>query len=216
MLNDYIYNQLIANLEFEPTEGQSLLLQKISIFFNSPKEKEIFLIKGYAGTGKTTIVNALVRTLASMSLKSVLLAPTGRAAKVLSSYTTHPSWTIHKKIYRQKSGSDGLGNFVPDRNLHKDTFFIVDEASMIGGKNPDNAFFGSGNLLADLENYVHSGQGCRLILIGDLAQLPPVGLEESPALDKEYLENLGLTVQEFFLRDVVRQARDPEFWRMLH
>ncbi len=206
MLSDFIQQRLIENLDFEPTEGQFILLKELSAYIESSREKEVFLIKGYAGTGKTTIVNALVRTLSSLSLNSVLLAPTGRAAKVLSSYTSKVSFTIHKKIYRQKSSFDSPAKFVLDRNLHNDTFFIVDEASMISGNNPDGSFFGSGDLLADLETYVHSAQNCKLILIGDLAQLPPVGLQLSPALDKLHLESMGMQVKEVFLRDVVRQA----------
>ena len=206
MLREFIFQRLIENLDFEPTKGQFLLLEELSAYIDSSNEKEVFLIKGYAGTGKTTIVNALVRTLNSLSLNSVLLAPTGRAAKVLSSYTSTISFTIHKKIYRQKSSFDSPSKFLLDRNLHKDTFFFVDEASMIGGNNPDNSVFGSGDLLFDLETYVHSGHNCKLILIGDLAQLPPVGLQLSPALDKLHLESMGLQVREIFLRDVVRQA----------
>lgn len=206
MLRDFIYQGLIDNLDFEPTEGQFLLLKELSVFIDSSAEKEVFLIKGYAGTGKTTIVNSLVRTLSALSVNSVLLAPTGRAAKVLSSYTSNISYTIHKKIYRQKSSPSGPANFVLDRNLHKDTFFIVDEASMISGNNPENSFFGSGDLLSDLESYVHSAPNCKLVLIGDMAQLPPVGLELSPALDKLHLESMGLSVKELFLRDVVRQS----------
>jgi exodeoxyribonuclease-5 len=150
----------------------------------------------------------LVHTLAGIKQKSVLLAPTGRAAKVLSGYSNTQAFTIHKKIYRQKSGKDGMGDFALDRNLHKSTFFLVDEASMIGDKVLDNNIFGSGDLLSDLLSFVHAGENCFLILIGDTAQLPPVGLEISPALDKKHLERLGLSVTEFFLSDIVRQALD--------
>ncbi len=124
--------------------------------------------------GKPPWSTAWLKTLASMKQKSVLLAPTGRAAKVLSAYTGTSAWTIHKKIYRQKSGKDGLGEFVLDKNLHKNTYFIVDEASMIGDRSPD-AFFGSGDLLRDLLDYVEMGTSCRLILVGDTAQLPAGG-----------------------------------------
>lgn len=208
MLKNYLYNELEQNLEFKPTLSQDLLLKNLADYISGSLEREVFLVKGFAGTGKTTIVNALVRTLSAIKLQSVLLAPTGRAAKVLSSYTGHPAWTIHKKIYRQQSGKDGLGKFVLDRNLHKNTFFIVDEASMIGDKNQDSNQFGSGDLLGDLVSYVENGSNCHLILIGDTAQLPPVGLEVSPSLSVKYLESLGLYVRESFLSDVLRQSLD--------
>jgi len=140
-----------------------------------------------------------------MKQKSVLLAPTGRAAKVLSAYTGQSAWTIHKKIYRQKSGSDGIGEFVLDKNLHKNTYFIVDEASMIGDRSPDS-FFGSGDLLRDLLDFVEMGVSCSLILVGDTAQLPPVGLDISPALSRERLEQYGYRVREIEMSDVIRQA----------
>jgi exodeoxyribonuclease-5 len=208
MLSDFLYSKLLTNLEFEPTAGQDQLLTLLSEFMIDPSPEHIFIIKGYAGTGKTTIVNALVHTLTEIKQKSVLLAPTGRAAKVLSGYSHAQAFTIHKKIYRQKSGKDGMGDFALDRNLHKSTFFLVDEASMIGDKVLDNNIFGSGDLLSDLLAYVHSGENCFLILIGDTAQLPPVGLDISPALDKKHLERMGLKVTEFFLSDIVRQALD--------
>lgn len=208
MLSDFLYQKLVVNLEFEPTSGQDTLLNLLANYIISPSAEHIFIIKGFAGTGKTTIVNSLVRTLNEIKQKSVLLAPTGRAAKVLASYTQSQAFTIHKKIYRQKSGKDGMGDFGLDRNLHKNCFFIVDEASMIGDRVSDNNIFGSGDLLSDLISYVHSGENCFLILIGDTAQLPPVGLDISPALNKKQLERMGMTVTEFFLSDIVRQAQD--------
>jgi len=206
MLKNYIEQELRKNLDFEPTPGQEILLEELSSFIGSPINRGLFLIKGYAGTGKTTIVNALVRTLTGLKHRSVLMAPTGRAAKVLSSYTGHPAYTIHKKIYRQKSGRDGLGSFILDKNLYKNAFFIVDEASMIGDRNPESSLFGSGDLLSDLDEYVRSGTNCHLILIGDTAQLPPVGLSISPALNRGRIEAMGFNVKESYLRDVVRQA----------
>lgn len=207
MLNKFISERLHENLEFQPTSGQLDLIAELSSFIANAEPRELMLIKGYAGTGKTTLVKSLVKTMRSMKQKTVLLAPTGRAAKVLNAYTGDTAWTIHKKIYRQKSGKDGLGEFVLDRNLHKGACFIVDEASMIGDGSPD-AFFGSGNLLRDLFDYVEAGSQCRLVLVGDTAQLPPVGLEMSPALDKERLEAFGYSVREIELSDVVRQAGD--------
>jgi len=182
------------------------MIRELGQFLASDDLSEVMMIKGYAGTGKTTLVNSLVKTLEAMKLKSVLLAPTGRAAKVLSAYTGRSAWTIHKKIYRQKSGKDGLGEFVLDRNLHKGTWFIVDEASMIGDRSTEG-IFGTGDLLRDLLYFVESGQGCRLILVGDTAQLPPVGLELSPALSSERMEGLGYRVREIEMTDVIRQAR---------
>ncbi|MEA3463048.1 MAG: AAA family ATPase [Bacteroidota bacterium] len=207
MLRNFISERLLENLDFQPTLGQEDLIRELGVFLASEDLQEIMLVKGYAGTGKTTLVKSLVRTLTSLKQKSVLLAPTGRAAKVLTAYSGHPAWTIHKKIYRQKSGSDGLGEFVLDRNLHKNTCFIVDEASMIGDRSPD-AFFGSGDLLRDLVDFVEAGSQCRLVLVGDTAQLPPVGLEMSPALSRERLEEFGYRIREIELTDVVRQAED--------
>ncbi|RLD49991.1 MAG: ATP-dependent endonuclease, partial [Bacteroidetes bacterium] len=163
MLRNFISERLLENLDFQPTLGQEDLIRELGHFLASEDTSEIMLVKGYAGTGKTTLVKSLVKTLSALKQKSVLLAPTGRAAKVLIAYSGHPAWTIHKKIYRQKSGSDGLGEFVLDRNLHKQTCFIVDEASMIGDRSPE-AFFGSGDLLRDLVDYVEAGSHCRLVL----------------------------------------------------
>ncbi len=207
MLRNFIAAKLLDNLEFHPTGGQVEMIGELGAFLASDDVAEIMLVRGYAGTGKTTLVNSLVRTLSSLKQKCVLIAPTGRAAKVLGAYTHHPAWTIHKKIYRQKSGKDGLGEFVLDRNLHKNTYFIVDEASMVGDRSP-GSFFGSGDLLRDLLDYVELGNQCRLVLVGDTAQLPPVGLDLSPALSKERLEQYGYHVREIEMTDVVRQAED--------
>jgi len=207
MLRNFISDRLLENLDFQPTLGQEDLIRELGVFLESEMSSEIMLVKGYAGTGKTTLLKSLVKTLSELKQKSVLLAPTGRAAKVLTAYSGHPAWTIHKKIYRQKSGRDGLGEFVLDRNLHKNTCFIVDEASMIGDRSP-NTFFGSGDLLRDLLDYVEAGSQCRLVLVGDTAQLPPVGLDLSPALNRERLESFGYRVREIELTDVVRQAED--------
>ncbi|MEX0987001.1 MAG: AAA family ATPase [Bacteroidales bacterium] len=207
MLKNFISSKLLDNLDFQPTESQSELIEEISNFIESGGVQEIMLILGYAGTGKTTIVNSIVRTLRELGLSSVLLAPTGRAAKVMFSYTKYPAWTIHKKIYKQRSGSDGLGQFVLDRNMHKDTYFIIDEASMIGQAASDSVF-GSGNLLSDMLRYLESGKNCRLILIGDTAQLPPVKLDVSPALDQHVLESFGYQVRPYMLTDIVRHEKD--------
>ena len=168
----------------------------------------MFLLKGYAGTGKTSLIGALVKTLDQLEQKCILLAPTGRAAKVFSHYAGHPAYTIHKKIYRQKSFSNELDNFSMNDNLHQHTLFIVDEASMIANEGLSGSMFGTGRLLDDLIQYVYSGQGCRLMLIGDTAQLPPVGEEESPALSADVLKGYGLEVYEGLLTEVVRQLHD--------
>jgi len=205
MLSNFIEAKILENLAFRPTSGQREMIGELGSFIASEDPAEIMMIKGYAGTGKTTLVSSLVRTLESLEKKSVLLAPTGRAAKVLGAYTGSPAWTIHKKIYRQKSGKDGAGEFVLDRNLYTRTTFIVDEASMIGDRSADSVF-GSGDLLRDLLTYIESGQDCRLILVGDTAQLPPVGLDVSPALDRLRLESYGYRIREIEMTEVVRQS----------
>ena len=164
-------------------------------------------MRGYAGTGKTSLVGALVRTLDKLQQKSVLLAPTGRAAKVFSSYAAHPAFTIHKKIYRQKSFSEEMDNFSLNENLTTHTLYIVDEASMISNEGLSGAVFGTGRLLDDLVQFVYSGQGCRLLIMGDTAQLPPIGEELSPSLYADVLRGYGLEVTEADLTQVVRQEQ---------
>lgn len=205
MIKNHLKEILTLNLPFAPTVCQEKLIEVLSAYITSNEPDEIMLIKGYAGTGKTTMVFSLTRSLASLKIRSVLLAPTGRAAKVMAGYTNMPAFTIHKKIYRQKSSSDGMGKFVLNKNLYKNTYFIVDEASMISNEYTENSVFGSGRLLDDLLEYVYSGENCRLILIGDTAQLPPVKLDISPALEAENLEYCGFSVKEVELKEVVRQ-----------
>jgi exodeoxyribonuclease-5 len=165
-------------------------------------------LKGYAGTGKSSLVGAIVKTMNELKQKSVLLAPTGRAAKVFAAYAGQNAYTIHKKIYRQKVFSNEPTGFVPADNLHKHTLFIVDEASMISNGGLDSFSFSSGRLLDDLIHYVYSGEGCRLILLGDSAQLPPVSEQESPALDAKVLKGYGLEIHTITLTQVVRQAEE--------
>ncbi len=208
MLTDHIKKLLHDNLGYEATKDQGKLIDKAAGFIVNVDINEILLIKGYAGTGKTTFISSLVKTLSSLEYRSVLLAPTGRAAKVMSQYSGDKAFTIHKKIYRQKSGRDGMGDFVLDRNLHKNTFFIVDEASMISNQPFDLSVFGSGYLLNDLLSYVFNDKRCKLILVGDTAQLPPVGLSLSPALNKNNLERFGYPVIDMELKNVIRQAFD--------
>jgi exodeoxyribonuclease-5 len=201
-----IFNSLSKNLGNIPTDDQSVALKKIASYICDNNNDVIFLMTGYAGTGKTSVISSVVKTLDSLRMRSVLLAPTGRAAKVLASYSGRPSFTIHKKIYRQKSSKDGLGSFSLDRNLHKDTFFIVDEASMVSNSSGDSSLFGSGKLLDDLIEYVYSGTECKLIIVGDTAQLPPVGSNVSPALDPASLGGYGFGLMSCELKQVVRQS----------
>ncbi|MHA7108584.1 ATP-dependent DNA helicase [Sunxiuqinia elliptica] len=208
MLKKHIQEQIYQNLGFTPTEGQKQLTEKLATFVVNADPDVLFLLKGYAGTGKTSMLNALVKTLHAFKFQTVLLAPTGRAAKVLSSYTGQSAYTVHKKIYRQKSTTDGFGQFVLDKNLAKDCFFIVDEASMIANSSNEGSVFGTGRLLDDLYEFVYTGKNCKLILVGDTAQLPPVGMEISPALDVSELEMYGATVDHHELVDVVRQEQD--------
>jgi len=201
-----IYNNLCKNLGNIPTEDQSEALRKIALYITENSNDVIFLLTGYAGTGKTSVISSIVKTLDALRMKSVLLAPTGRAAKVLGSYSDRQAFTIHKKIYRQKSMKDGIGNFVLDKNLHKDTYFIVDESSMISNISSDTSIFGSGKVLDDLLEYVYSGTDCKLILVGDSAQLPPVGSPLSPALDLKALHEYGFALRNAELKQVVRQS----------
>ncbi len=206
MRDTIIYNNLCKNLGNIPTDDQSEALKKIAGYICDNNNDVIFLLTGYAGTGKTSVISSIVKTLDLLRMRSVLLAPTGRAAKVLSSYAGKQAFTIHKKIYRQKSSKDGLGSFSLDRNLHKDTFFIVDEASMVSNSTGDSTLFGSGRLLDDLVEYVYSGTDCKLILVGDTAQLPPVGSTLSPALDPSVLGEYGFGLVSCELKQVVRQS----------
>jgi exodeoxyribonuclease-5 len=198
---------LLQNFGFEPTPSQEKLIHAMARFAVSEKPNCLLAVKGYAGTGKTTLVSALVKTLGVLRLKCVLLAPTGRAAKVLGAYSEERAYTIHKKIYFRRSNPDGASSFEPARNLHTHTVFVVDEASMIG----NGTFSGSpgSSLLDDLMTYVYSGLNCRLLLIGDGAQLPPVGSEESPALDLRFLStSFPVTSALCELSDVTRQSAD--------
>ena len=175
----------------------------------SVKDHCVFIVRGYAGTGKTTSVKAIVDSLKMINYQAILLAPTGRAAKVLSQYSQRPALTIHKKIYQKKTTTDDQAGFGLRQNLHKNTLFIVDEASMISSGQSMGGMFGSRDLLTDLLNFVFTGKNCRLMLIGDDAQLPPVGSDHSPALDYKFMrENYSLTLAQTHLTEVKRQALD--------
>ena len=207
MINNYLERQIKENFPYQPTPEQEIAVKYLSEFLLSSRNKVVFMLRGYAGTGKTSLVGALVRTLDKLKQKSVLLAPTGRAAKVFSAYAGHPAFTIHKKIYRQQSCSNELSNFSVNDNLTTHTLYIVDEASMISNEGLSGSMFGTGRLLDDLVQFVYSGQGCRLLLMGDTAQLPPVGEEQSPALFADALKGYGLEVLEVDLTQVVRQEQ---------
>ena len=212
---DFLYKGFLSRLQFEPTSCQDELLHKLADFVSSDDD-DIFVVNGYAGTGKTTAISSVISTLTEYKTKCVLLAPTGRAAKVLSSYAGRPAYTIHKHIYRQKAvGGDGFGQFSLAPNKDKHTLFVVDEVSLISidpGQQQSSAAFGTGNLLEDLLTFVRSGVECKVILIGDSAQLPPIGLDASPALSKEYMAMMGGTVFSE-LTTVVRQQQESGILR---
>ena len=205
MLEDFIIGRIKTELPFEPNEEKEGLFKALGAFIVSRDEHKVFILRGYAGTGKTSVMSALVRALMGLKQPCVLLAPTGRAAKVLSRYSGFPAYTIHKQIYRQNQL--GVEAFSLTDNLHARTLFIVDEASMLSGER-DNSTFGSGCLLDDLVRYVYNGKGCSLLLLGDDAQLPPVGSSLSPALDTDFMRGYGLSVFSYQLSAVARQALD--------
>ena len=207
MISGFLTAKIKDNFGFAPTAEQSEAIGLIGEFLMSRRGMELFLLRGYAGTGKTTLVGALVKTLTQLGHPVVLMAPTGRAAKVFASYADQPAYTIHKRIYRQKSITD-TESFSLNVNLSKHTLFIVDEASMIANDGLSSSVFGTGRLLDDLIQYVYSGEGCRLMLLGDTAQLPPVGEEESPALMPSLLKSYGLYVYEKTLTQVMRQLSE--------
>lgn len=209
MNSSLFYKILLQGFPFSPTLKQDIFLQKVSEFVTNSKNNELFVLKGYAGTGKTTIVSTLVNHLYRAEKKYVLLAPTGRAAKVIANYSQKPAFTIHKRIYFPKKGSSGAMAFTRQQNKFKNTVFIVDEASMISDVATESKMYENGSLLDDIINYVYSGEGCKMILIGDTAQLPPVNLDISPALNIETLsDNYDKEVQHIELDEVMRQELD--------
>ena len=206
MINNYLERQIKENFPYQPTEEQEITIKMVSEFMLSQVGQSVFLLRGYAGTGKTSLVSALAKTLDKLKQKVVLLAPTGRAAKVFSSYAGHSAFTIHKKIYRQRTFSNETDNFSLNDNLTTHTLYIVDESSMISNEGLSGSVFGAGRLLDDLITFVYSGEGCRLMLMGDTAQLPPVGEELSPALFPDALRGYGLDVVNANLTQVMRQV----------
>lgn len=202
--------RFLMNLPYEPNTEQLNLIGALAHFCMLPRGTEaLFLLNGHAGTGKTSMTGALVKTLSQMNVRTVLLAPTGRAAKVFAEYAHRSAYTIHRRIYRQNAYSpDGGGGFTLAENRNVDTVFIVDEASMIPNASQEGAVFGSGCLLDDLVHYVYSGINCKLILLGDSAQLPPVGCDEIPALNISRLQGYGVDVYTASLTHSARQDED--------
>ena len=207
MIQDELKYRIIQVLGLSPTPEQAQALDVFTQFMTDRDDQVVMILRGSAGTGKTTLAGAIVKAMAALKQKLILLAPTGRAAKVFSLNAGHAAYTIHRRIYRQKSAGD-LSAFNLNVNLNRDTLFIVDEASMIANLGLGETAFGSGCLLDDLMQFVYNGQNCRLLLIGDQAQLPPVGEEESPALSAHVLRGYGMRVYETDLNQVLRQSED--------
>ncbi|WP_313807447.1 AAA family ATPase [Flavobacterium sp.] len=205
MISAKFYSTLRNNFPFQPTLKQDIFFQKVADFVSNENQDEIFLLKGYAGTGKTTVISTIVEHLKDINKKYVLLAPTGRAAKVMANYSEKPAHTIHKRIYFPKKSSGGV-SFTMQTNKFKNTIFIVDEASMISDSPTESSMYENGSLLDDLIMYIYSGHNCKMILVGDTAQLPPVGMDVSPALDMDKLSmNYNMEVPHIELDEVMRQ-----------
>lgn len=207
MIADELKYRILKALGMEPTAEQDIAINVFCRFLMERDEQSVMILRGSAGTGKTTLAAAFVRMLLTMKQKIVLLAPTGRAAKVLSLYAGHPAYTIHRRIYRQRTAGD-MSAFNVNANLQSDTLFIIDEASMIANDGYGDSAFGSGRLLDDLIQYVYNGRNCRMMLIGDRAQLPPVGEEDSPALQSDFMRGYGLQVFDCDLNEVLRQSSE--------
>lgn len=201
-------DEVVREFGFTPTHDQLNALEIFARFLADREQNCVMVMRGSAGTGKTSLAGAMVRTFTRLGQKLLLMAPTGRAAKVFAMNSGHTAFTIHRKIYREKSYSGIGGQFNLNDNMHKNTLFMIDEASMIGRGGGMTSDFGTGDLLSDLVQFVYNGQNCRMLLVGDCAQLPPVGEEEAPALHAEVLEAMGLKVYECDLREVLRQSQD--------
>ena len=201
-------DEVVREFGFTPTHDQLNALETFACFLADREQNCVMVMRGSAGTGKTSLAGAMVRTFTRLGQKLLLMAPTGRAAKVFAMNSGHTAFTIHRKIYREKSYSGIGGQFNLNDNMHKNTLFMIDEASMIGRGGGMTSDFGTGDLLSDLVQFVYNGQNCRMLLVGDCAQLPPVGEEEAPALHAEVLEAMGLKVYECDLREVLRQSQD--------
>ena len=209
MISAQFYSILKKQFPFQPTVKQDIFFQKISEFITKTNNDEIFVLKGYAGTGKTTVISTIVNNLIEINKKYVLLAPTGRAAKVIANYSQKPAFTIHKKIYFSKKSSGGGVSFTLQPNKHKNTIFFIDESSMISDVNQESKLYETGSLLDDLISYVYSGDNCKMILLGDTAQLPPIQLDISPALDTDSLGlNYNKTIYSIEFDEVMRQEEN--------
>ena len=207
MIKDYFVELILEKFGFQPTIQQREVVGLLSEFILSEDEDAVFLLRGFAGTGKTSLVSALVRAVEQLKRECVLIVPTGRAAKVFSLYADHVAYTVHKRIYRQKS-MDQDSIFSLNYNLKSNLLFICDEASMVANEGLGGSVYGTGRLLDDLVHFVYNGKGCRLILMGDTAQLPPVGEAESPALQDEVMAGYGLHVISYTMTQVVRQTEE--------
>ena len=207
MIQDELKYRILQTFGFTPTEEQNHALDVFSAFMMDSSEHVVMILRGSAGTGKTSLAGAIVKAMVRLKQKLILLAPTGRAAKVFSLNADHAAYTIHRRIYRQKSAGD-LSAFSLNDNLNRDTLFIIDEASMIANQGYGEHMFGSGCLLDDLMQFVYNGQNCRMMLVGDKAQLPPVGEDESPALMADVLRCYGMKIYECDLNQVLRQSEE--------
>ncbi|PMC11302.1 ATP-dependent DNA helicase [Hoylesella timonensis] len=208
MLIDELIFQIIQQFELQPTTEQKHVLTQFAHFMMDEEPRVVMIFCGSAGTGKTSLASAIARTMVKLEQKVMLLAPTGRAAKVFSVHSGQPAYTIHRQIYRQKSFDSDGGVFNLNFNRYSDTLFMVDESSMIANQGQMESSFGSGCLLDDLVQFVYSGRNCRMILMGDAAQLPPIGEEQSPALSSDFMEGYGLKVYECRLDNVLRQSEE--------
>ena len=208
MLIDELIFQIIQQFELQPTTEQKHVLTQFAHFMTDEDPRVVMILCGSAGTGKTSLASAIARTMVKLEQKVMLLAPTGRAAKVFSVHSGQPAYTIHRQIYRQKSFDSDGGVFNLNFNRYSDTLFMVDESSMIANQGQMESSFGSGCLLDDLVQFVYSGRNCRMILMGDAAQLPPIGEEQSPALSSNFMEGYGLKVYECRLNNVLRQSEE--------
>lgn len=208
MLIDELIFQIIQQFELQPTTEQKHVLTQFAHFMMDEEPRVVMIFCGSAGTGKTSLASAIARTMVKLEQKVMLLAPTGRAAKVFSVHSGQPAYTIHRQIYRQKSFDSDGGVFNLNFNRNSDTLFMVDESSMIANQGQMESSFGSGCLLDDLVQFVYSGRNCRMILMGDAAQLPPIGEEQSPALSSDFMEGYGLKVYECRLNNVLRQSEE--------
>jgi len=207
MISDEFKYRIREAMGMVPTAEQEHAIDVFSLFMADRDERVVMILRGSAGTGKTTLAGAIVRAMTMLKQKMILLAPTGRAAKVFALNAGHPAYTIHRRIYRQKSAGD-ISAFNLNYNNNRDTLFMIDEASMIANQGYGESAFGSGCLLDDLMQFVYSGQNCRMVLVGDKAQLPPVGEDESPALMSDVLRAYGMKVYECDLNQVLRQSED--------